>query len=117
MFPTLFPGPQRTASFGQTFATAGGMVALEFCQECENLLKTAQEATQWHIGAVSRLQVARINGEHDLANALLVVMSEAAETRERTAAEYHVHRLRHRSPFLVPMTPRVKLTTTRTGPP
>jgi hypothetical protein len=92
------------------------MVALEFCRECENLLKTAEEATHRHIEAVSRLQLARINGEYDLASALRVGMSEAAATRERATAEYHVHRLRHRSPFLVPVTPGVKLTTTRTDP-
>ena len=76
---------------------------MEFCPECESLLKAAQQATRRHIHAVSRLQIARIEGEQELAAALLAVMREASETRERVTTEYQVHRFHHR-PALVPVT-------------
>jgi hypothetical protein len=82
------------------------MVALEFCQECKELLKIAREATYRHIQSVSRLQIARINGDEELATAFLVVMKEAAETRERVTLEYQVHRLRYHALAQAPLTPQ-----------
>jgi hypothetical protein len=67
------------------------------CAECDELLGAAQRATERHIAAIGRHQIATIRREADLICALAVVVREAQGERERAMAAYRHHVGMHRA--------------------
>ena len=73
------------------------MTKPEPCPECDELLKAARVATEKHIAAVGRMQIATIRREGTIVEALSVVVREARGERDRATAAYRHHVDLHRA--------------------
>lgn len=76
------------------------MVSMEkptACPQCEELLSAAQRATERHIAAIGRMQIATIRRERQIVEALVVVVREARIERERALSAYRHHMGMHRA--------------------
>lgn len=72
------------------------------CARCQELLEEASSAVIKHLGAQSRLDMARCRHETDVVPALTEVLTEYAVNRADAVNAYKAHRATHPKDLLVP---------------
>lgn len=73
------------------------MFNIAACPLCDELRSAAQAATERHIAALGRMQIATIRRESEIMQALAIVIREARIERERALAAYRQHIGAHRA--------------------